>query len=177
MTQRSFPSLRQNAFVVPDLEAALDHWTRVMKVGPFVLYEHVDYGGVTYRGKPTHIDASVAMGYWGDVQIELIEQHNDAPSIYRDFLLAGRKGLQHMGTYTSSYEEDLARLAREGIQPVQAGGEGIGVRFCYIETDPAVGWMIELIEETPAIRELNAKLYALARDWDGRDPVRRPDSL
>lgn len=41
MTRR-FPPLRQNAFVVPDLEAALDQWTRVMNVGPFFVYEHVD---------------------------------------------------------------------------------------------------------------------------------------
>lgn len=57
---RRFPPLRQNAFVVPNLEAALDHWTRVMNVGPFFVYEHVDYGGMTYRGQPTAINASVA---------------------------------------------------------------------------------------------------------------------
>ena len=170
---RRFPPLRQNAFVVPDLEAALDHWTRVMNVGPFFVYEHVDYGGVTYRGQPTAIDASVAMGWWGDVQIELIEQHNDAPSIYRDFLRSGRTGLQHMGTYTTSYHEDLARLAGQGLRPVEEGGAGIGVHFCYLEPGAGSGWMVELIEATPAMMAANEELRALARDWDGRDPVRR----
>ena len=41
--QRRFGPIMQNAFVVPDLEAAVDHWTRVMHVGPFYLFEHVPF--------------------------------------------------------------------------------------------------------------------------------------
>ena len=76
-----------------DLRAAIDHWTRVLQVGPFVLFEHADHGDVRYRGKPTRIDASTAMAWSGDLQIELIEQHNGAASCYRDFLHSGRTGL------------------------------------------------------------------------------------
>ena len=44
--QRRFGPIMQNAFVVPDLEAAVDHWTRVMHVGPFYLFEHVPFAEI-----------------------------------------------------------------------------------------------------------------------------------
>ena len=33
----------QNAFVVPDLEGAIEHWTKVMAVGPFFVFEHIAF--------------------------------------------------------------------------------------------------------------------------------------
>ncbi len=32
---RGFGSVRQNGYVVRDIEAALKHWTEVLAVGPF----------------------------------------------------------------------------------------------------------------------------------------------
>ena len=42
--QRNFGPVMQIAWVVRDLEAAIDHWTRMMNVGPFFLFEHVQAG-------------------------------------------------------------------------------------------------------------------------------------
>jgi len=47
---------------------------------------------------------SIALGNTGDLQIELIQQRNDASSMYMDFLNAGREGLQHMSYWTSDYQ-------------------------------------------------------------------------
>ena len=171
--QRQIPPLTQNAFIVDDVVAAAGRWSQTLGAGPFFLFEHVDYGGVTYRGQPTQIDASVAIGWWGDVQIELIEQHNDAPSIYRDFKLRGGLGLQHVASYTRAYDADLARLAAIGHVPVQEGGKGIGIRFCYVDAIPGSGWMLELIDETPVMREINERTRDVSKHWDGREPLRR----
>lgn len=165
------PSYRQNGFVVRDLRTAIDHWTRVMGVGPFFLFEHADYGDVRYRGRPTSIDASTAMAWWGDLQIELIEQHNDAASVYRDFSHSGRMGLHHFGVYTHQYAERLARFSVQDILPVQEGGGRIGIRYCYLQTDPAVGWLVELIEATPAMEDMNDEMRAIAARWDGHSQL------
>jgi len=162
---------RQNGFIVRDLRAAIEHWTRVLRVGPFVLFEHADYGDVLYRGRPTQIDASTAMAWWGDLQIELIEQHNDAASVYRDFLQSGKTGLHHLACYTPEYTEALAGFTLQGMRPVQEAGGSIGIRYCYLETDPALGWMLELIEATPEIQAMNDEIRAAAGRWDGRNPL------
>jgi hypothetical protein len=159
----------QNGFVVADLNAAIDHWARTIGVGPFFVFEKVAFKECWYRGKPaTDIDLTVAIAYWGDVQIELIRQRNKVPSIYTDFEAKGVSGLQHMGVMSENLDTDLSRLAVRGITPVQHGTTP-GMRFAYVNTDHHPGGMIELIEATPKARAFFEHIRVAAREWDGRD--------
>jgi hypothetical protein len=172
--QRLFGPVIQNAFVVNDLDAALDHWTRVMGVGPFFVFERVEFAEIWYRGQSAHdIDLTVAIGYWGNLQIELIRQRNDAPSIYTDFPAREAGGLQHMGVITESVSRDLIRLKDAGIEAVQYGITTGGLRFAYVSTNQHPGGMIELIESNPRMLKFFSKMQAAAQEWDGSEPVRR----
>lgn len=169
--ERIFGPVMQNAYVVTDLDAALDHWTRVMGVGPFFLFEHVEFAQAWYRGRDaTNIDLTVAIGYWGELQIELIRQKNAAPSIFTDF--PARVGLQHIGVITESVERDLLRLAPLGVEPVQHGVTAAGLRFAYISTDRHPGGMVELIESNPRMVKFFEKMRMAAQTWDGSHPIR-----
>ncbi|HEX7373590.1 MAG TPA: VOC family protein [Steroidobacteraceae bacterium] len=169
----NFGPVMQLGFVVPDLERAMRHWLEKVGIGPFLVLEHVKFAQVLHRGQPTDIDMSVGLAQWGEVQVELIQQFNDAPSIYTDF--PGRKqgGLQHVGVMTESVADDLVRLQARGIEPVQQGHTGTGIRFAYLDTDEHPGGMIELIESGPAIVGFFQLVRDSARSWDGRDPIRR----
>src|SRR4030095_13293249 len=90
---RIFGPVRQDGDVVRDIGGSLHHWTTVLGVGPFFYFERAPITEFTYRGQSSPIDVSIALGNSGDLQIELIQQRNDAPSMYRDFLAAGREGL------------------------------------------------------------------------------------
>jgi len=172
--QRLFGPVMQNAFVVTDLDAALDHWTRVMGVGPFFVFERVEFAELWYKGQSAlDIDLTVAIGYWGSVQIELIRQRNDVPSIYTDFPARRMGGLQHMGVITESVSRDLVRLQDAGIEAVQYGITTGGLRFAYVSTNQHPGGMIELIESNPRMLKFFAKMQAAAQEWDGSEPVRR----
>ena len=172
--RRIFGPVMQNAFVVTDLDAALDHWTRVMGVGPFFVFERVEFAEIWYRGQSAlDIDLSVAIGYWGNLQIELIRQRNDVPSIYTDFPGRQAGGLQHMGVITESVSRDLERLQELGIEAVQYGTTTGGLRFAYVSTNQHPGGMIELIESNPGMLKFFAKMQAAAQQWDGSEPVRR----
>ncbi len=172
--EHNFGPVMQNGFVVPDLDRALEHWTQVMQVGPFFRFEHIDFAQVWYRGQPaSDIDLSVAIAYWGDIQIELIRQRNAVPSIYSEFEGRGLTGLQHMGVITESVERDLIRLAAQGVTPIQHGSTAAGMRFAYLSTDQHPGAMIELIESSRRMLAFFGTMRAAARDWDGSDPVRR----
>lgn len=163
----------QNAFVVPSLERAIEHWTQVMGVGPFFLFEHIAFSEYIFRGRAVKpIDLSIAIAYWEDLQIELIRQLDDSPSIYTEFQAAHGSGMHHMGVMSQQLDVHLAELARHGVQPVQQGCVP-GMRFAYIATDHHPGGMIELIEAGPGARGLFERMREAARSWDGRDPVRR----
>jgi hypothetical protein len=167
----------QLGFVVPDLDAAIRHWVS-LGVGPFFLLEHIAFAECSYRGKPARFDLSVAIGQWGPVQVELIRQHDDVPSIYTRFDGSRAGGLQHVGVMTDSVAADLERLAPLGIEPVQHGSTANGIRFAYVNTDALPGahpgGMVELIERGPAIDGFFRLVREAAAGWDGRDPLRRP---
>ena len=166
----------QLGFVVPNIEAAVAHWASI-GVGPFFLLDHIQFGRCHFRGKPLEIDLSVAVGQWGSVQVELIHQHCDTPSIYTTFDGSARGGLQHMGVMTDSVADSLAHLAECKVEPVQAGETANGIRFAYVNTDALPGahpgGMIELIERGPAIDGFFGLVRKAAVDWDGRDPLRK----
>jgi hypothetical protein len=168
-----FGPVMQLGFVVNDLDHAMRHWLDKVGIGPFFVLEHVKFAQVLHRGQPTDIDMSVALAQWGAVQVELIQQYNDAPSIYTEF--AGRKqgGLQHLGVMTDSVADDLARLKKRGIEPVQQGHTGTGIRFAYVDTDDHPGGMIELIEAGAAITGFFDLVRDAAKHWDGSEPIRR----
>jgi catechol 2,3-dioxygenase-like lactoylglutathione lyase family enzyme len=168
-----FGPIVQNAFVVRDLEAAVEYWSAKIGVGPFYLLDHISYGAVYFRGAPLAIDMSVAIAQWGDVQIELIVQHDGTASIYTEFLARHGEGLQHLGVMTASLDEHLERLRPLGIEPVQWGATANGMRFAYVNTDRHAGGMIELIETGPAVEAFFAKVRRAGTDWDGSRPLRR----
>jgi methylmalonyl-CoA/ethylmalonyl-CoA epimerase len=168
--------IMQLAFVPTDFNGAIDYWTKVMGVGPFFLWEHIDVDRLTYRGEEVKLDFSVALAQWGDVQIELIRQDNGAPSIYRDW---NSDGLHHIQLAVEDYDEALATCERAGFGLAMDGKGLLGspdLKFAYCDLGrfgPA--GFIEFAYRPPgggAALERMARMKDAARDWDGRDPVR-----
>ena len=141
---RFFGKVCQNGYVVRDIEAALKHWTEVLGVGPFYYIQKVPVENFTYRGQPSEPDLGIALANTGDLQIELIEQRNDAPSMYLDFLNSGREGLQHMSYWTQIYQEDYDRHLAAGYVVGQEGEIGERGRFVYFDTETHPGTIIEM---------------------------------
>jgi methylmalonyl-CoA/ethylmalonyl-CoA epimerase len=164
----------QIAYVPADFDAALRFWTETMGVGPFFVREHVKLEKVLYRGAETDPDFDMALAYWGDVQVELIRQHNDAPSIYADWRTAGLQGVQHMCVTVEDMAATRALVVERGGTIVQEvfmpGGVGEAI---YADMGGGPGTMIEYIWLDPARLAGFAAMRQAARDWDGRDPVRR----
>ncbi|MGR0185097.1 VOC family protein [Azospirillum brasilense] len=169
---RFFGQIRQAGYVVDDIEAAMDYWSRTLGIGPWFYNERVPIRNYTYRGERYEVHNSVALANSGPLQMELIQTRNDAPSMYRDFLKAGRTGLQHVAYWTEDYDADLERLTAQGFKPVMSGEVGEKGRFVYFDTEYHPGTVIELSE----VAGPKGKMFDLIRnaslDWDGRDPVR-----
>jgi hypothetical protein len=167
-----FGEIRQLGYVVPDIVAAMDYWSRVLGVGPFFYTERVPVVNFTYRGEPSSPVTSVALANSGPVQVELIQQRNDAPTMYRDFVQAKGSGLQHVAYWTQNFDSDMARLAERGFKVGMGGEVGARGRFVYFETEYHPGAVIELSE----VEGPKGKMFDLIRNaavgWDGSDPVR-----
>jgi hypothetical protein len=175
---RTFGEIRQVAFVLRDLERGLRYWTETLGVGPFYVLRDLVPESYRYRGEVVPAPrVSIALGFSGDVQIELIEQHDDRQSAYRDFLASGREGFQHVSSWFTRPEYDpmRSRLLDKGFAIVHEGAiPGSGIRFAYFATETSPGGLVFEISEgrDPAIYPLIEKILVEARSWDGERPVR-----
>ncbi len=170
---RIFGRVCQNGYVVKDIEAALKHWTDVLGVGPFYYIERVQLDWFRYRGEPSAPEISIALANSGDLQIELIQQRNDAPSMYRDFLDEGHEGLQHMSYWTTSYQADFDRYVGQGFRIGQEGQiGGPHGRFAYFDTETHPGTVIEVSDISGAKGAFFERIRKAAADWNGSRPIR-----
>jgi catechol 2,3-dioxygenase-like lactoylglutathione lyase family enzyme len=169
---RFFGQIRQLGYVVPDIEAAMDYWSKTLGVGPWYYNPRVPIVNYTYDGESYEPHNSVALANSGFVQVELIQTRNDVPSMYRDFLRAGRTGLQHVAYWTEDYDADLERLLAQGFKPKMSGEVGERGRFIYFDTEYHPGTVIELSEVAGAKGRMFDMIREASEGWDGTDPVR-----
>lgn len=163
----------QLAYVPADFEAALSFWTKTMGAGPFFALDHVRLESVKYLGAPTDVDFSMALGYWGEIQIELIRQHNGAPSIYKAWRDEGREGLHHVCILVDDMAEARRACAEAGATIAQEGLVAGGGEVIYADTGGGPGTMVEILKPGPGSREFFAMMRDAARNWDGSEPLRR----
>jgi hypothetical protein len=156
----------QLAFVPTDIDKAISHWAGTVGAGPFFHLPELSLPETRYRGVPTDPVFSLWLGYWGDMQVELIRQHNDAPSIYRD--AADDRRLHHVCLLVDDFAQAMTAAAdAEVVQDAMVPGGG---QVAYVQ--PAQGPMVELLKPAPGTRELFAMMREAHRGWDGRGPVR-----
>lgn len=162
----------QVAHVVENIDREMERWTAELGLGPFFVIRHFAVHDVIYRGKPAVLDLDVALVFRGSMCFELIQQHNQAPSVYRELVESRGYGFHHFGIATRQFDADLARRAKAGAEITSSGTTGFGSRVAYLDTVATLGGATELIEMTPPVEDLFGMMYHAAESWDGRDPVR-----
>lgn len=168
-----FGGIRQNGYVVRDLDAAIRYWTTVLGVGPFYRVDHVPLEHFTYEGKPSAPDLNLALANSGDIQIELIHQLNDAPSPWRNYALAKGAGLHHTSAWSRTFDADLKTLGQKGYVPTCEGAIAGGARFAYFEANNVDGTAIEIADlSSPEFERLFEQIRLAAQTWNGDEPVR-----
>jgi hypothetical protein len=172
---RIFGKVRQMGYVVCDIEAAMKHWAEVLGVGPWVYTKKIITTDFRYNGKPYDLDMSIAVANSGDIQIELIQQRSDTPSMYRDFLQAHGEGFHHMSAWTTDINGEVERLLKMGYK---IGQEGVisESRFVYFDTEGLHPCTVyEIYDVSNGMIETFDQLRETAELWDGNDAICRVD--
>lgn len=160
----------QIAFVPDNFEAAIMHWTQVMGVGPFYLIENIKLPDSRYMGQPNECVFSIAIAYWGDIQVELIRQDNDAPSIYRG---AHGKGLHHMCILTDDMVAARAKAEASGAKVLVEGRVDPDGAVLYVDTGGGRGTIVEILQPASGTEGFFEMIKAASLGWDGSEPIRR----
>ncbi len=137
----------QLGIVVRDIQASMEHYWRVLGIGPWKVYSNRP-PRVTYHGRPASYRVRVALAHTESLVYELI-QYLEGDSIHRDFLAAQGEGIEHVGIYVPNLDEPLNRLRSQGVTVLQSadglGAKGDG-RYVYLDTRASLGVVLELIQ-------------------------------
>ena len=161
--------LFQVGFVVNDLLASAARWARVFGVGPFHVLPRMQMA-CTYRGAASVVDVQMSVAQAGPVQVELIEQHSDGASVFRDMFEKGAGGFHQVCTLTRDYDGQKAHYLELGYELRCEITEP--QRVAYFDTVADFGFFTEIAEESPRFLADLARIARTCAEWDGRDPVR-----
>lgn len=158
----------QNAYVVNDIDQAIERWHGLWGIGPFFVRRHIVFSSVVYRGAPASIDMSAAYVQAGPIQVELVTQHNNAPSAFRDVFAPGSEGLHHVAVLPENYDTLISHYTGLGY-PVAAEVRTAGGRgAAFVDTRPMLGHMMEVYVPGDGIVALYRDVAAAAASWDRR---------
>lgn len=168
-----FGPVLQQGYVVPDAQAAMQHWL-ARGVGPFFVETLKNYPAIV-DSKEVVVNLTAAFAYSGDQQIEVIQQDDTTPTIYLEFLEENPSGgLQHLAVWVDDIQEKINELKAAGhnYQVRQQYGD----RHAYIDSVDSPGIMIQLMARGEVIDELFQIVKSGAENWDGiTRPIRKID--
>lgn len=164
-----FGPVGQVGYVVDDLEAAARSWFEGTGVGPWYVMNDIGLDHFTYEGADSPVEIGIAVAYSGAMQIELIVQHNEAPSMYRELRNTFGQGVQHLCFYPADYDAAMNQALANGLTVGQEGAIH-GIRFAYLR-GPS-GMVVELGDIPDSMRDGRERQIEAAQAWDGADPVR-----
>jgi hypothetical protein len=162
--------IRQVGYVVHDIDKAMQDWLE-LGVGPWFVIRGLQMRAM-YRGEPCETSVSIAMSNSGELQLELIQQLDDIPSIFTEFLAADGPGYHQLAYWTADFDATMKAVEEAGWPVAWSGGEGFGVRFAYVEPPNRPSTIIEISELTETTRASAAHIREAAANWDGTDPIR-----
>ena len=162
--------IRQIGYVVGDLDHALASWAQ-LGVGPWFVMRNLPQR-VTYRGEPCEITLSLALANSGDLQVELIHQEDETPSIFTEFLASRGEGFHQLAYWAEDFDATMQAVADAGWPVVWSGGEDVGTRFAYVEPPTSPATVIEIMELTEITTGMAQFVRDAAAGWDGTDPIR-----
>ncbi len=138
---------KQIAYIVDDIDVAINHWHTQYGVGPFLVTRNaVPLTNAYYRGRraeTTHVN--IAFAYIGDMQLEFIELIGDTPGLYKEALDRKNYGVHHYAVLVEDFPSTYNWLVDNGYESViDAGVDGLA-RMSYLENNQE-NLILEVIE-------------------------------
>lgn len=160
-------ALFQEAYFVNSIDEAADKWARALGAGPFFALRHHKTEEFSYRGTDIEADVSYAFGYLGDMMIQLIEQHDEQPSIYRDMYKRGEEGFHHVAYLVSDFAAERQRWLDLGYE-LATELYADEVNAAYFDTRALNGGFVEIHGDPAHILGIFAIMKRTHEAWDGK---------
>ena len=170
----------QLGFVVPDADASMRFCTETLRIGPFTCSRGFKAPDGWFRGSLDMPELTIAHVYSGRLFIEFIQQHDDVPSVYKEFTEKYGYGLHHYGIAVApeDYDMTLEHYYNSGYEDVFTDTLPGNTRIRYIgpKGEDALDELrnktgvcyLECVEVHPSEEAFFAKMYEASLNWDGK---------
>ena len=170
----------QLGVVVPDIDASMRFYADTLRIGPFTCSRGFKAPDGWYRGSVAMPELTIAHAYTGRLFIEFIQQHDDVPSVYKEFIDKYGYGLHHLGIALApeDYDKTLELYYSLGFENIFTDQLPCGTRIRYI--GPKSGDAIEKLRNETGVSYLEcveildsedaffAGMYEASLNWDGK---------
>lgn len=155
----------QIAYAVTDVRSAAHRWVE-RGVGPFFVRDHIAVSNSRVFGAPGAFDHSSAYGWWGEIMVELICQHEpgQAPVV-------GGSGVHHMAFFVDDFAVASDSLVAAGYPEAMYAEVG-PMPFAFHDARDELGHFIEIYERTDRLADFYSMVRQAATDWDGSEALR-----
>ena len=165
-------SVIQMAYFVENIKRSMMDFTARLNIGPWFVSGPFSPSEARYRGQPTNINLTLAVGFAGHMSFELIEQHNDVPSVYRETHAIRGYGFHHWGIPTKDFDREVDDYRSLGYEIAFTDRSPRGYRIAYLDTTRDLPGMIELMEMSNALEARYTEMYQAAVGWGGAEAIR-----
>jgi len=149
-------------------------YTAQLRIGPWFVRGPVRCPPRVTDREPSPAMITVARTFSGRGMLELIQQHDEAPSVYLDVVQTRGYGFHHWGIAVRDFDAELAHHQRLGARVAMLFEAPTGARVAYLDAPGFLPGMIEVIEMTPAHEATYDEIFQAAQGWDGHE-LTRPD--
>ena len=166
-----FPGpIRQFGFIVADLDEAIEQWVG-LGVAPWTVVRDLTMEGCRYRGARSEPVISLALANSGEMQIELIQQLDDTPSIYREFADRATSTFHQVAYWPEDFTGTRDAAIAAGWTEVWSGDGGGVTQFCYLEHADSPATIVELMELNDSTRAMGEGIRDAAAAWVPGQPT------
>lgn len=136
----------QIGVIVRDIERSAEAYSRILGLPKpdVIVTDGQETAHTKHRGQPTDARAKLAFFQLGQVSLELIEPIG-RPSTWGEFLDEHGEGVHHIAFIVKDTDRVVAFLEGEGIGVIQQG-DYTGGRYTYVDSEPALSVVLELLE-------------------------------
>lgn len=164
MNDHAFRRPVQIAYAVADVDQGARTFAATMGAGPFFIVKHIPLKSARVHGKESTFDHSSAYGQWGEVMVELVQEHTPA------LVTPGR--LHHLAFMVPSIRSAVAACVTRGWPEALWAETSNGQAFAFCDARHELGHFIEMYEPTPGLLGFYDMVKRASLDWDGSEPVR-----
>jgi len=166
-----FGNVRQIGLMSRDIDRSMRYFVDAWGMGPWFVLRNQKVS-MLYDGAPRELEVSIAMANCGDLQFEIVAQHDDTPSLYRHALQQTPElHVQHVAVWTDDVNGVERSAHAKGWSSVFETLSGAGRSVFVIHpSEPKV--CIEISDRDPFKVRVRESIRRVASDWDGDHPIR-----